>query len=543
MRIAASILALVLLSAATGRANDVYYAQTSAGGNTGAECADALAYNDATYGFNTAGNWTAGVPTGKQIGPGTTAHACGTWTGSAGGTMLVFQGSGSAGNPITLHLETGCNFTAPYWQNSATYVGGAINGNSESYIVIDGGTNGTIQNTALGTSLTYQTAATEAILLGNCTHCEVKNMTITNIYQRSGTNDEATNWNNDNAIVWYGTANYVTIDNNTINMGGWALTGNGDNITIGPNNNISNYDHTVATAAAHWTMYGNHFHDWAVWDSAADAYHHDGVHCFAGTGGNTQLAYIYNNQFDGNTGANMNQFIFLEGNTSSTRCMVPSGTDYIFNNVGIANSSFPAFWGPYGNATTGDTNDIIVNNTGISNQPGAGATGIVFSNSANTTIENNAMGGLGILISEPTGALGSSLTVMDYNAYENCSSFNCFYASGVDSGSFAVWQAGNCTGSANTCDPHGKASLSSSTYFNLNASCVAGAVGPSCAPLAGSPLIGAGANLTALCGTLSALCSDIAGNPRPSTGNWDIGAYEYGSGPVAPASMMLARKD
>lgn len=523
---ASLILLAIFLSHSSAIGNDVYYAQVAAGGNTGADCADALAYNDATRGFNTASNWTSGAPSGTIIGPSTTAHACGTWTGAANATMLVFQGSGTSGSPITLRLETGAIFTAPYWQNSASYVGGAINGNSQSYIVIDGGTNGTIQNTALGTTLTYQTAATEAILLGNCQHCEVKNMTISNMFQRSGSGIEATNWNCDSAIVWYGSANYVTIDNNTINMGGWALTGNGDNITIGPGNNIGNYDHTIATAAAHFTIYGNHFHDWAVWDSASDAYHHDGLHCFAGTAGNTQAAYIYNNLFDGSTGNNMNQFIFLEGNTSTTRCMVPGGTDYIFNNIGNANTSFPALWGPYGNATTGDSHDVLVNNTAISNQPSAGATGIVFANSASMTIENNAMSGTGILVSQPSASLTSNFVAFDYNAYEYCTGYNCFDACGVDSGSFTVWQQTNNCGA----DAHGIANLASSTYFNLSASYQ---------PNAGSPLIGAGANLTGLCtGNLVPLCSDYLGVLRPASGAWDIGAVQHAIGPpVAPGNV------
>ena len=37
-----------------------------------------------------------------QIGPGTTAHICGTITGSAGAVAFTFQGSGTSGNPVTL---------------------------------------------------------------------------------------------------------------------------------------------------------------------------------------------------------------------------------------------------------------------------------------------------------------------------------------------------------------------------------------------------------------------------------------------------------
>jgi hypothetical protein len=49
---------------------------------------------------------------------------------------------------------------------------------------------------------------------------------------------------------------------------------------------------------------------------------------------------------------------------------------------------------------------------------------------------------------------------------------------------------------------------------------------------AGSPAIGAGANLTSL-GQIF-LDSDKNGNSRPSSGAWDVGAFSSGSGPSRP---------
>jgi hypothetical protein len=53
---------------------------------------------------------------------------------------------------------------------------------------------------------------------------------------------------------------------------------------------------------------------------------------------------------------------------------------------------------------------------------------------------------------------------------------------------------------------------------------------------------GASANLTSLCsGNLSALCSDINGNPRPTTGGWQSGAYAMMSTtPPAPPTGLTA---
>ena len=52
-------------------------------------------------------------------------------------------------------------------------------------------------------------------------------------------------------------------------------------------------------------------------------------------------------------------------------------------------------------------------------------------------------------------------------------------------------------------------------------------VGAQGKPEAGSPALDAGANLTSLCPSTpeEALCKNINGEARPSTGAWDIGAY------------------
>src|SRR5262249_26163841 len=84
------LLLLLVFMAPTAWANDVFISQ--AGGGTGASCASPLSV---TF-FNTSGNWTVGIPSGTQIGPGTTVHLCGTFTGALSGSMLTFQGSGSS---------------------------------------------------------------------------------------------------------------------------------------------------------------------------------------------------------------------------------------------------------------------------------------------------------------------------------------------------------------------------------------------------------------------------------------------------------------
>ena len=77
---------------------------------------------------------------------GNVLHVCGVWSGSAGQQWIVGNNSGSSGNLITIRFETGAALKAPYHSSS-----GAIQING-SYYLIDGGSNGLIQNTLNGTS-------------------------------------------------------------------------------------------------------------------------------------------------------------------------------------------------------------------------------------------------------------------------------------------------------------------------------------------------------------------------------------------------------
>lgn len=529
---------------------NLYITQSGSGGGT--SCADPLS---AAF-FNNASNWGSSA----TIAPGTTVHLCGTFTGSAGGTMLAFQGSGTSGNPITVFAEPGAVLTAPYWANGGSGHGGAINPNGQNYINIIGGPacgfnvatrttttcNGIIRNSANGTGLANQQGSL-GIEVFNSNNVNIEYWQINNMYNRSGTGTDPNpvDPNTINAIKVDGTSNNVTIGFNSLNNDSWAIdaTDATDNLTI-VGNDIFNNCHSAALSSAHWSVNGNHFHDWANWNSGAfNICHEDGVHCYVNnTAGNTQLGQLYNNYFDGDTGTNAQQFFFPEGSGSSSVCVVPGGKLYVYNNVAIQNlasgSHQEAMLAAYGNATTGDVGDVYANNTLIgtvvtNSDPSTSA--MIFQNSTSLTAANNAVGAGGVLISGFT----FTATTFDNNAYQNCGAGNCWSPTGIDTSSFSAWQAFTCTGSANSCDQHGLSNISSSTYFNLPATCVPGALAPSCAPVIGSPLIGAGTNLTSLCsGALSPLCSDIAGNPRPTSGAWAIGAFQSGSVPASPQGVI-----
>jgi hypothetical protein len=550
---------LIVSLGASAQTQNIYIAQSVAGLANGADCADALPY---VY-FNSAANWTSSTPSsGTRIGPGTTVHLCGTFTGSAGGTMLQFQGSGSSGHPITLFGEPGANFSAPYWSGSQTS-GGAINTNGFSYITISGGPtcgwsfspigvtacNMTIVNTQNGTGLAYAASSIGIVVPSGSHDVEIKNTDIHNIYLRvGGGNDDSANYTNQNCIFMgysgVGTTN-ITIDHNICHDVGWGILSGLGTITIGPGNELYNADHMISNAAVTDYIFGNHIHDYALWNNGT-SFHHDGIHCYAGTSaGAANVWYIYNNQFDSRTdAASMTGLVFLEGNGSSTSCFTSGATGvYIFNNIGIVMGGGEGFLMSGNSLSAPMSNMFAANNTLLGDIPTSTGTqgAIVYQDVSNATSYNNAVSGLSILQGQHAGVTWSAN--LDYNFYMNCTSGGpCFAAQGVSSNSFATWQAAGQ-------DTHGGANLASNTYFRLNTACIFGSVGQDCHPDAGSPLIGTGKNLSTMCSGqpnpgLGALCFDIAGVARPSSGAWDVGAYQFSSSstqaPAAPTGLSAS---
>ena len=226
--------------------------------------------------------------------------------------------------------------------------------------------------------------------------------------------------------------------------------------------------------------------------------------------------------FGGNTGGNFNMHIFLEGTNDGTPwTSSPNSVTRIFNNV------FSATTGGIGLAGSGAIggNALYANNTLTGSSPSAVVACEAFGNTSNVApgavVENNAVQNCGVLVAstEPGPSQNGNFTVktFDYNAYASChDTYNCFFTNlngvAIDTASFASWQ------SMSGFDAHSIASLASGTYFNLDATF---------RPMAGSPLMGKGDNLTSLCtGDLVALCKDITGTPRPASGPWTIGAFQ-----------------
>src|SRR5438132_7973031 len=186
--------------ASTARAKDIYVGQTSAGSDSGADCSNTHSIGWA----NTAGNWGAG---GSQISPGDTVHLCGTFT-----STLAPPGSGTSGNPVTFLFESGAKFSKAAWGTGAS---AAIWINTQSYLTIDGGTNGLIECTDNGTALGQQVDADgidSQFASAMDAHLTVKNLKVWKLYQRtSGSTTDHSRHSNGISLV----GSYNTIQNNT----------------------------------------------------------------------------------------------------------------------------------------------------------------------------------------------------------------------------------------------------------------------------------------------------------------------------------------
>jgi hypothetical protein len=499
-------------------ASDIYFGPTSAGSNNGTSCTDRYAYNDATHGINGTANpgpWVAG----------NTLHLCGgTWTGTAGHRWIYSRGSGSSGNPITIKFETDAILNAPYhYEYGGIYL-------ANNYIIVDGGTNGIIQNTDNGTGLTYQ-HTTAGIYLYPCNNCEVKNLTIRNLYIHAkcelgpGLCDLAASIGGENAL--YITGSNISIHDNVMHDGCWLIFtypgASNDNLKI-YNNEFYNMDHGIACGAPASKMffYNNHFHDMDNWDTGTDnKYHHDAIHCYGDNVNTIGDLYIYNNLFDGNQGdCCVTAQIYLEQNIVDHA--------HIWNNVIIGSLDGLG----YGQVILGGgISHEVYNNTIIGTNTGANGVCLNFTpNSPAATVKNNIIENC----NQPLkGASGATIAAVDYNMYANTGGGNpVFQFGGISTSTWSTWQS-NCG-----CDSHSHYQAGSS-WANLSSEGV---------PSAGFAGITAGVNLTIIAiGNLASLSSDTgAGNTRTpvarpgGTTAWDVGAYKFVSGaPMPPTNLTV----
>ncbi|MGC1373861.1 MAG: right-handed parallel beta-helix repeat-containing protein [Candidatus Sulfotelmatobacter sp.] len=524
-------LLLVSMLSAFSSASDIYIAQNAAGGNTGADCADAYAVSF----FNSAANW--GSSAGK-IAPGTTAHLCGTITAPAGASgYLTFHGSGATGNPITLLFEAGSVLTAAYWSGCAI----TMNGNSN--ITINGGSNGTIQATANGTGLASSADGGMGICSGNAatSNIVVENVTVSNIYQHTCTEpvSNCTDQGGQNTYGMYlwGGSN-ISVSQNTVHDMKWAIfliygTGatTSSNFNV-YNNTIYDMDHGVVfgdqesgsklnSSNCSSAVYNNDFSAMQPWDATGDVNHHDAIHFWAN--GAPASSYTgacqYSNYFHGAAGATCNTIFGMESYGDAS---------YQFNNVlnptGTSDACATGLLGHWTGTGANSLDQHTLNNSispPASSSSKGSQTMIDYEQTSGGVVENNLLlTGAGTYVYTDGGS--GDLATADYNYYQTLAGSNPFYGpSGCPSGAgFATWQSG--------CgfDMHGRnaSATVNSAPFTL----------PS-----GSAAIGAATNLTSL--GITALdvgapatfgVGGSCGNgclARAGIGAWDAGAYPYSS--------------
>ena len=530
-----SILFFGFRSCAHAAATDIYIAQNATGTANGADCNDAYAVSF----FDTSSNW-ASTPTVGKISPGTTVHLCGTIT-APGGTynQFNFQDSGTAGDPITLQFDptTGGNISL-----TTQMTGSIIALDGYNYITIIGhsseGTSPDCQATQNGSPpLAYQNdfSCIEASGSSNVT---VSNFGCANLYQHTSASDTAAPSDTTGCFHANPIGANVTIHDFTFHDADAGIiafaggTSGSANFNV-YNGNLYNINHDVelvcgsATALSGVAFHDSQIHDPANWDTMAGVYHHDGLFVQGpGTGGCSSV-YDYNNWYYGNWGSTGGTSpIFLDADVDTAI--------YVFNDV-FTNTPTAAD----GITLSGNGTIFAYNNTGISGS--TGGLGLKMTNVVD--MRNNVLTGYSTFVQN--AGSGFSIAAMDYNAYANLypSGNQAFYFNSSSSnGSSLTSQFSSWQGIVQALTPGSESHSVTTSSANLNSYGV---------PQAGSFVIGAGVNLcngiVSCTGNLAALANDTSlGNTRtptarPSTGAWDIGAYQYTtSTPASTFSLSLS---
>lgn len=492
---------------------DIYFASPAAGSANGTSCGNAYAYNDGTNGWNIAGKWVAG----------NTLHICNTITVTTNTVAMTAAASGSAGNVITVKFETGAIL-----QSAAFNTNGAINCNGQSYLTIDGGTNGIIQNTANGDALANQ-IVTAGVNSGGglCNNMTVQNLTVQNLYIKTQNSNNATD---DSACINY-FGNNSRITQNTVSYCATGISSNNSSHHEIDHNTFSFCQHCIADGVSSTNADDINIHDNDIgggaylWDNSNNNYHHNAIIIICETPGMGSACLtnlkIYNNWVHGVWSKDVNEhttgIFFLDdyatgvGNHIQSPLVFNNFVDIAATDTGVANGYLA---GGYGGAQ--DYNNTVRAQGGNSCVIGPKVTG--------ETVKNNVFQSCGTGIYMNGGTLTSGQVPIDYNLYYLAPNWN--FGGGADT--FVQWQtlAGECL-----CDLHSVNAVNPS----LNSDGT---------PPVGSAVRGAGTNLTSL-GITELLTTapqtfGVGGScgtgclARPAVAAWDIGAYQYSAGATAP---------
>lgn len=525
------LLACVMLMSvsAYASATNIYIAQNTAGAANGADCADAKPVSF----FNNAGNWGSGS---NQIGPGTTVHLCGTFTGAPGSTMLTIQGSGASGSPVTILFEPGAVLQAPYWGGDPYSGGpGAIVCNEQSYITIDGGTNGVVKNTANGTGMTYQNPST-GVYVSSCPYFTISgSLTISPIYVHREGDAKLSG-----SALWVQSSDHFSISGATLENAFVPLNigfGSGSAaVTSGKiSNNVIDHgchlfvvgDETGNSSASGVSIVANtigpHNQEWA--DPAAGC-HQDGLFLQSSNSGSAiSNFFVYDNLVQTD--------MCSDRSYSANNCTSPffiSGvinSSTIFNNVIRYTTTTGGWEGMIRlDAISGNqSNDAFYNNTFDENGAGGGQscdcaaikfTSDHYSQSGMVVANNIFLNGdnFHAALMTSDGSFSAKLSQVNNNDYSGYSNV-AYQGSTGTTFTLGSWQAAGWDANSASANP-----LLTAAYI----------LGPT------SSILNLGRNLTQL--GITPLDSDRAGTSRPSAGPWSPGAYQSGGTTQAPAPPL-----
>jgi hypothetical protein len=513
------------------QAADFYISQTAQGNGAGTSCANSHAIAGITWGAS-----------GSNVSDGDTLHLCNN--GGAFTTALSISRGGIDNNHrTTILFEPGANFTKPAWAST-----GAINiSDNLSYITIDGGATGTIggykgnasyvngiiQNTANGTGLANQISSA-GISATSVHYLTIKNLAIYNLYVRTSYTDESAGGTGISIGDWGNGVDHILITNCLMHdmatgaKTSFRIAGNTDveisyNTVYNANwgGAIADTNTSSLSSMTNVLVHNNYFHDWANWDDCVyvggpDSYHHNGFFIW-GTQGSVTNPMYYNNVLGPGYSCNTSG-LFLQSNVVGAT---------VFNNLFIAGTAGPADGQLYIDQTSGVIN--VYNNTFISQSKG-GSMNIDPEANSTLNIENN----LSYTTNSTNAAFFADLYVrsgITWNVNNNS-----YYNYGSTPWAYNTTGSGNWYTTAQFQALIGSSNCTNDISINPN-------LNSDYTEKSNSPTVGAGVNLTSL--GITALNNDMDDVARPSSGAWDIGAYEYVSGttdttpPSAPSGLSV----
>jgi len=474
-----SVIASVALAGLVN-AEDIYVAQTAQGADTGVNAANAhsLAW------LNTSANWGVGV---DKVSAGDTVHLTGVFTGA-----LTLQGSGTAGNPITILGESGQKFSAGTWTSDI------ITANSQSYLTID---SVNMEATANGQGLAASNTFNGISFSGACSFVTVRNTTVSNFYYRVAGLDAGGSCQ---GIAFNVTGSReIYIHNNVQDMVGNAINflygGNCTNVQIYSNSctRIS-WGIGLSTSSPGWCsgfeIWANRADHFENWDGNNAAFHQDGIiyNIQNVTSATNYGCKIYRNHIGPNfsrTDGSSHIFSYVPGMEDHSPGLM------IYNNLLENNAASHVFDGLI---SVGFNGTVVANNTLISSSS-QGDFGVRIYGATNVSILNNVIRTSGgVYVGSGFNQKATNfISALDFNNY---GASTVFMSGGYSWYNWTNYLAFGLDTRSTTNTP---------------------VIDTDYSPKAGdSALTGKGTNLSAL------FTADFKGNARPATGPWTTGAFQ-----------------